>query len=65
MPKNSSYLFILRAWSEDGRWRYSLLENGAADRVGFPSLDELYLYLSELTSAVDDEQDENGQLDRT
>jgi hypothetical protein len=63
MLKNSSYLFVLRAWSEDGRWRWSLLENGATDRVGFPSLDELYLYLASLTAAMDDEQGDDEQGD--
>lgn len=62
MEKNSSYLFILRAWSEDGRWRWSLLPNGEAERIGFPNLDELYLYLSAVTSGSDDKQKRDGEL---
>lgn len=58
MQENSDYLFLLRAWPEDGRWRWSLMRSGAAERIGFPSLDELYLYLSTLTSGADDEQSE-------
>ncbi len=61
--ENSSYLFLLRAWSEDGRWRWSLLPNGAAERIGFPNLDELYLYLSAVTLGSDDEQNQDGELD--
>lgn len=61
MPKSSSYLFILRAWSEDGRWRWSLLQSGAADRVGFSNLDELYLYLSAAVSGANDAQNEDSE----
>lgn len=67
MQENRSFVFILRAWPEEGsegdRWRWSLMENDAAERIGFPSLDELYLYLSALTSGSNGEQNEGGRQD--
>ena len=49
METSSSYLFILRMWYEGGQWRWSLKRAGEPDRLGFPDLDSLYLYLSALT----------------
>jgi hypothetical protein len=49
MEASKDHLFILRVWQEGGSWRWSLLKTGESDRLGFPDLDSLYLYLSSLT----------------
>ena len=51
METTENCLFILRGWSEGGEWRWSLQENGKSDRLGFPDLDSLYLYLASLAQA--------------
>ena len=49
MTQQDTFLFTLRCWGEDGHWRWSLKKAGEDDRIGFPDLDSLYLYLSQLT----------------
>jgi hypothetical protein len=49
MKPSRNHLFVLRAWLEDGRWRYSLMRSGESERIGFSNLDSLYLYLSSIT----------------
>ena len=48
------YMFILRAWQEGDRWRWSLMQTGKTDRLGFSDLDSLYLFLSSLTEESED-----------
>lgn len=49
MNMQETYHFSLKCWGEDGRWRWSLKKSDQEDRIGFPDLDSLYLYLSRLT----------------
>jgi hypothetical protein len=54
MEAPQDYVFILRAWQEGGRWRWSLMRTGDTDRLGFSDLDSLYLFLSSLTEGPED-----------
>ncbi|MFN2224541.1 MAG: hypothetical protein PVJ75_09240 [Chloroflexota bacterium] len=62
METPRGYVFILKAWQEGDRWRWSLMRTGKTDRLGFSDLDSLYLFLSSLTEGSE-EADENV-LDR-
>jgi hypothetical protein len=48
------YAGLLRLWREGGAWRVSLQPLGEAQRLGFASLEQLFVYLQQLTADTPD-----------
>jgi hypothetical protein len=53
-PQTDYHAGLLRLWREGGAWRVSLQPIGSAQRLGFASLEQLLVYLQQLTTDTPD-----------